>query len=411
VPASYLSDTVVSAGRVSSSTVDPNESNNTSTTTATVDRNADVEVLKQISPDTTSLLGEDATFFVTVTNHGPAPATGVIVSDLLPAGLTLVSAHVSQGSYVPQIGQWTIGTLEDEAFATLTLIATLDVVDSITNSAQVLRQNEPDPVPSNNFSAAVLNGQENADVGVDITVDKPAPLVGENVTFTVTVANRGPSPATGVAVADVLSPDLTFVTATPSQGTYKAPEWTIGPLSGIAPPVTLTIVATVKAPGPLFAAAFIRQQTEADSNPANNRASVTLNAAESANLKVIKSLTRSSPHVGELLTFNVSVVNQGPEPGDGHRRSRTCCRRGSRSSRLSASQGRVRQRDGHLDGRIDGNAGSAGLSITARVTQAGTVTNTASVTGRSTGPRPDGQHGNRDADHGDDRRPGDHQDP
>ena len=85
-----------------------------------------MEILKQISPDTTSLLGEDATFFVTVTNHGPAPATGIVVKDLLPAGLTLVSAHVSQGSYVPQTGLWIVGTLEDEAFATLTLIATLD---------------------------------------------------------------------------------------------------------------------------------------------------------------------------------------------------------------------------------------------------------------------------------------------
>jgi len=168
-----------------------------------------VEILKQISPDTTSLLGENATFFVTVTNHGPAPATGIVVKDLLPAGLTLVSDHVSQGSYVPQTGQWTVGTLEDEAFATLTLIATLTVVDSITNSAQVLRQNEPDPVPSNNFSAAVLDVAENADVGLDIFVDKASPkvpvLVGENVTFTVTVANRGPSPATGVVVADLLS--------------------------------------------------------------------------------------------------------------------------------------------------------------------------------------------------------------
>ena len=317
VPAIYLPDTVVSSARVSSSTVDPNEGNNTSTTTATVDPNAEVEIIKEISPDTTSLLGEDATFFVTVTNHGPAPATGILVKDLLPAGLTLVSAHVSQGSYLPQIGLWFVGRLEDEAFATLTLISTLDVVDSITNMAQVLYQNEPDPVPSNNVSAAVVNGQANADVGMDIVVDKPAPLVGENVTFTVTVANRGPSPATGLVVTDVLSAGLTLVTATPSQGTVVGPAWTIGTLSEIAPPVTLTIVATVTAPGPVVNAAIITQQTEGDSNPVNNRASVTLNAAESANLKVIKTLTRSAPHVGELLTFNVIVANQGPSPATG----------------------------------------------------------------------------------------------
>ncbi len=206
-----------------------------------------------------------------------------------------------------------------QEFATLTLIATLTVADSITNLAEVLGHNEPDPVLSNNSSSAVLNVAENADVGVDIAVDKPAPSVGENVTFTVTVANRGPSPATGLVVADLLSAGLTFVEATASHGTFVAPDWTIGTLSAIDPPVTLTIVANVTAPGPLLSAATIRQQTEADSNPANDRASVTLNAAESANLKVIKSLTRSSPHVGELLTFNVSRGQPGPESGDRRR--------------------------------------------------------------------------------------------
>ena len=220
VPAIYLPDTVVSAARVSSSTADPNESNNTSTTTATVARDADVEILKQISPDTTSLLGEDATFFVTVTNHGPAPATGIVVKDLLPAGLTLVSAHVSQGSYVPQTGLWIVGTLEDEAFATLTLISTLTWSIRSRIWPRSCDRTSPTPCPATTSPRPSLNGQENADVGVDIAVDKPAPLVGENVTFTVTVANRGPSPATGVVVADVLSAGLTLVSATPSQGTF-----------------------------------------------------------------------------------------------------------------------------------------------------------------------------------------------
>ena len=378
-PPSYLADTVVSAAHVSSSTVDPNEGNNTSTTTATVDRNADVEILKEISPDTTSLLGEDATFFVTVTNHGPAPATGVVVKDLLPAGLTLVSAHVSQGSYLPQTGLWFVGTLEDEAFATLTLISTLDVVDSITNLAQILYQIEPDPVSSNNVSAAVVNGQANADVGVNITVDKPAPLVGENVTFTVAVQNRGPSPATGLVVTDVLSAGLTLVTATPSQGTVVGPAWTIGALSEIAPPVTLTIVATVTAPGPVVNAAIITQQTEGDSNPVNNRASVTLNAAESANLKVIKTLTRSTPHVGELLTFNVIVANQGPSPATGVQVTEVLSA-GLAFESAVPSQGSYDTATGIWTVGSIANAGSAGLTITARVTQAGTVTNTASVT-------------------------------
>ena len=111
-------------------------------------------------------------------------------------------------------------------------------------------------------------------------------------------------------------------------------------------------MATVTAPGPLFTAATIRQQTEADSNPANNRASVTLNAAESANLKVIKSLTRSSPHVGELLTFNVIVANQGPSPATGIQVTEVLSA-GLAFESAAPSQGSYDSGDRHLDGRID----------------------------------------------------------
>ena len=44
-------------------------------------------------------VGDPITFTVTLTNQGPDAATGVQVTDLLPAGLSFVSANPSQGSY------------------------------------------------------------------------------------------------------------------------------------------------------------------------------------------------------------------------------------------------------------------------------------------------------------------------
>ena len=51
-------------------------------------------------------------------------------------------------------------------------------------------------------------------------MSNPTPNVGDTITFTVTLTNNGPNAATSVQVTDLLPAGLTFVSATPSQGTY-----------------------------------------------------------------------------------------------------------------------------------------------------------------------------------------------
>ena len=53
---------------------------------------------KSVAPASV-LVGQPTTFTVVVTNHGPARVTGLVVQDLLPAGLSFVSASASLGSY------------------------------------------------------------------------------------------------------------------------------------------------------------------------------------------------------------------------------------------------------------------------------------------------------------------------
>ena len=56
-------------------------------------------------------MGDTITYTVTLIDDGPDAATGVTVTDLLPAGLTFVSATPSQGTYDPATGLWTVGTV------------------------------------------------------------------------------------------------------------------------------------------------------------------------------------------------------------------------------------------------------------------------------------------------------------
>ncbi|MGH2664925.1 MAG: hypothetical protein ACRDEC_03860, partial [Flavobacterium sp.] len=67
-----------------------------------------------------------------------------------------------------------------------------------------------------------------SDVSVVKTVNNPTPNVGSTVTFTITATANGPHNASNAVVSDVLPAGYTFVSATPSVGTWTAPNWTIG---------------------------------------------------------------------------------------------------------------------------------------------------------------------------------------
>ena len=94
---------VSAAARTNTATIsdadqfDPNTGNNSASATETPQQ-ADLAVAKTVSNPTPNV-GDTITFTVTLTNAGPDAATGVEVTDLLPAGLSFVSATASQGSY------------------------------------------------------------------------------------------------------------------------------------------------------------------------------------------------------------------------------------------------------------------------------------------------------------------------
>src|SRR4029453_8367588 len=86
---------------------DPNSANNTASATETPQR-ANLAIDKTVSDDTPNV-GDQITFTVTLTNSGPDDATGVQVTDQLPAGLRFVTATPSQGTHNSGTGGWGVG--------------------------------------------------------------------------------------------------------------------------------------------------------------------------------------------------------------------------------------------------------------------------------------------------------------
>ncbi len=221
----------------------------------------DLSLAKTVN-NSTPALGSNVTFTITVSNAaGYSPATGVTASDVLPAGLTLVSATASAGtSYNSATGLWSIGNLASGATANLKITATASVVGTTTNTAHVTAADEPDIGTVLQGSASVTpvlpppieTPPSVIDLSLTKTVDNPTPTVGTNVTFTITLSNAvGFATATGVTVNDLLPIGLTFVSATPAAGTtYNSGTglWNVGTLASGAS-TTLLITARVTTPG------------------------------------------------------------------------------------------------------------------------------------------------------------------
>ncbi|MEA2040596.1 MAG: DUF11 domain-containing protein [Thermodesulfobacteriota bacterium] len=116
---------------------------------------ADISVQKSVSnlrPD----VGEDVVFTITVSNNGPDDATGVQVTDQLPAGLAYVGDD-SEGYYAPATGIWDVGDLANGYFDVLHITARVDQAGRFTNTATRTASSPQDPTPGNDSDDAVVN--------------------------------------------------------------------------------------------------------------------------------------------------------------------------------------------------------------------------------------------------------------
>lgn len=280
--------------------------------------------LTQALDNTVPNIGDTVVYTLSLRNDGPSVATGVSVRDRLPAGVTFTNSTPSQGSYDSATGTWTAGTLANAGTATLLIRGTVGQSLGVTNTAEVFAADQPDAdsTPANNIVgeddlATTVFTTQQSDLQLTQVVSNASPNQGETVTFTLSLENSGPNDATAVSVRNTLPAGLTYVSATPSTGTFDAATgiWSIA--NAVNQSVqTLAIRATVDAQGSLANTAEVVavDQFDPDSTPGNGLVaeddftSVAV-AAPVVDVSVASSVDNPTPIENEVIQITVTTSN------------------------------------------------------------------------------------------------------
>ncbi len=293
--------------------------------------NADLEMNKTVNVDVVNV-GEDITYTLTITNNGPADATGVEARDDMPDGLTFVDA--SSTDYDATTGIWMVGSIPAGQSVSLDITSTVTGTGPYTNVAQITASDQPDPDSDPNNNNPDEDDQDSVTVGgaeADLELDKTANTtnvgVGDDIIFTIAVKNNGGSDATNVEVTDVLSAGFDFVGASTATGGYIESDGTIVwsiPEIAVGQTVYLDITATVMQAGGLSNSAEITgsDQPDPDSTPGNgdptedDQDEVLIESAQ-IDLSVTKTASVSEVNVGDQFTYTLAVNNAGPSTATG----------------------------------------------------------------------------------------------
>ena len=179
-------------------------------------------------------IGDEITYNITVSNSGKINATNVVIRDILPEGLKFINAS-NGGVYDPVTGIITwILNITANSTVDLTVDVCVNKSGNITNTVNV----------GNKTSNCTIESGDIVDLEIHIVADKSEIYVGDNIVYTVTVINNGPSDAINT-IANILIPNaLSILSYNATKGTFDitSGNWSIGNLTN-GEKVVLTFVA------------------------------------------------------------------------------------------------------------------------------------------------------------------------
>lgn len=324
------------------SDVDTSASDNSVDESTTIANGADLRITSLTASPSPVNGGETITYTMTPRNAGSSTADLPQLVFTLPANVAYVSSTPGAGWSCVQSGQNLTCNRASAAVGDMPSISVQAVVNvgtgNITATA-TMNDDRPgataDPNPNNDTTSLVTTVNPGADVQAVSKTAAPSPgVAGQDITFTLTVRNNGPSVAQNFVVTDTLPTGWTYVSATGSGYSCGNSGQTVTCTRDTSLPVntqeTLTVVATapssVGETGTDYTNVLTVSSTTPDPNNANNSASRLISVLPDGTDLRLFSYTKqgvgtSSPSdpvpIGATINHSIVVRNNGPRAATG----------------------------------------------------------------------------------------------
>jgi len=313
---------------------DPVSTNNTAQVGITVRRAADLGVTMTATASpvvdaadsrTTLVDGQTLTYAITVTNSGPDDATGVVIKDILPAGVTFVGAEDENHNPIivaPVDGTLTIPIGTVSTPRTVYVSITNPGGSGIITNNVTVKGDQADGVAAND-SANLATLVNPSDLAVSTSTSPGIGLVGGQLVYRVTVTNNGPATSHDVMLTDAIPSGVTLAgTPTTDRGSIISMDSqkivaSLGDIpSGDTATLTFVVIPSKSEVITNTATAQSANDGISDTDPSNN-SDILRVAISPTNLAIGIIPSANSVLIGDHVSYQVYVTNYGPADATG----------------------------------------------------------------------------------------------